>query len=98
MDILNTALETFRGGGEIEEDKLPGFFDALMIESDEVRLGAILSAWTRRGISENELFGLATIMRERCSRINLFEETTVDIVGTGGSRVKTFNVSTAAAF
>ena len=37
-------------------------------------------------------------MRERMKRINSQHEIFVDTVGTGGSRVKTFNVSTAAAF
>ncbi|MEP7212148.1 MAG: anthranilate phosphoribosyltransferase [Acidobacteriota bacterium] len=99
MNILNTALETFRSGGEIEDERqLTQFFDALLAETDEPVLSALLTAWNDRGVSENELFGLASIMRRRCARITSAHETFVDIVGTGGSRVKTFNVSTAAAF
>jgi len=37
-------------------------------------------------------------MRERCTRVATTHEKFIDIVGTGGSRSKTFNVSTAAAF
>src|SRR6478736_997336 len=98
MHILDTAVQTFRKGGEVNRDELPTFLDAMLAETDEGRLAATLTAWTQRGVSEEELFGLATIMRERCRRITPSHETFVDIVGTGGSRVKTFNVSTAAAF
>jgi anthranilate phosphoribosyltransferase len=37
-------------------------------------------------------------MRERAVKVNSTHETFVDIVGTGGSSAKIFNVSTAAAF
>jgi anthranilate phosphoribosyltransferase len=37
-------------------------------------------------------------MRGRMKRINSKHESFVDIVGTGGSKAKTFNVSTAASF
>ena len=99
MNILNSALEIFRSGREIEDERqLTEFFDALLAETDEPVLSTILTAWTDRGVSENELFGLASIMRGRCSRISSPHDVFIDIVGTGGSRVKTFNVSTAAAF
>ena len=98
MGILDAAIDTFRGGGELQNDRLPSFFDALLSETDEKYLASVLTEWNRRSISEDELFGLASIMRERCTRITTTHEVFVDIVGTGGSSVKTFNVSTAAAF
>lgn len=98
MNILTASIETFRGGKELPEDDLSIFFDALLSETDEDTLSAVLQAWTERGVSEDELYGIASIMRERCTRISSPHQRFVDVVGTGGSRVKTFNVSTAAAF
>jgi anthranilate phosphoribosyltransferase len=41
---------------------------------------------------------MAKILRERCVKVSSRHKTFVDIVGTGGSTAKTFNVSTASAF
>ncbi|MBV9241584.1 MAG: anthranilate phosphoribosyltransferase, partial [Acidobacteria bacterium] len=41
---------------------------------------------------------MAAILRGRMKRVDTHGLECVDIVGTGGSKMKTFNVSTAAAF
>ena len=51
-----------------------------------------------KGIAEDEIYSFAKALRERCSTVVTKHSNCVDIVGTGGSRTKTFNVSTAAAF
>ena len=61
-------------------------------------LADLLAAWNDKGTTEDELFVFASIMRDRMKRVNSRHETFVDVVGTGGSKAKTFNVSTAAAF
>ena len=61
-------------------------------------MSELLIRWQAKGTSEDELFGLAGLMRSRMKRIRSNADIVVDIVGTGGSRSKTFNVSTAAAF
>jgi anthranilate phosphoribosyltransferase len=70
----------------------------LISAEDEPLLAQVFNTWHGKGITENEIYYIAKIMRERCTRVRSKHETFVDIVGTGGSRVKTFNVSTAAAF
>ncbi len=70
-----------------------------MIASDDLdSLAELLSAWSKKGTTEDELFRFASIMRGRMKRLEHRYDAVVDIVGTGGSRSKTFNVSTAAAF
>src|SRR5205807_225756 len=66
--------------------------------SDEELLAGLFGAWNQKGISANEIYAIANLLRERCIKIKSRFETFVDIVGTGGSSAKTFNVSTAAAF
>lgn len=96
--ILQNALEDFHSGKELSAEFAEPVLDALITEEDESVIADVLRAWDRKGIEENEIFEIARILRSRMKRVNSRHETFVDIVGTGGSRAKTFNVSTAAAF
>lgn len=98
MEVLRDILGSFRDGKELIDSEVEPFFDALIAETNEQLLADVLTAWEQKGTTENELFTLASIMRKRCIVVNTKHETFVDAVGTGGSRAKTFNVSTAAAF
>ena len=98
MDILHDILGSFRSGDEIAESDAKPLFEALIAETDERLLADVLTAWEQKGTTEDELFALASIMRNRCIRVNTKHTAFVDAVGTGGSKAKTFNVSTAAAF
>lgn len=98
IDTLHDCFELFQSGQDLPETGAMQFFDALLREEDESLLADVLIAWNAKGTSENELFALARIMRDRAVKVNSEHETFIDAVGTGGSKAKTFNVSTAAAF
>ncbi|MFN6963349.1 MAG: anthranilate phosphoribosyltransferase [Pyrinomonadaceae bacterium] len=95
---LAEYLEKFKTGRELAAGDAEAFFDRLIAEDDVDLLAELLAAWRQKGVTENEIFGLAAVMRSRMVRIVSNHERFVDSVGTGGSRAKTFNVSTAAAF
>lgn len=97
-NILHNTLSLFRAGEELSSAAAETFFDSLLAEQHEELLAELLTAWETKGTTEDELFSLASIMRKRCVRVHTKHETFVDVVGTGGSKAKTFNVSTAAAF
>jgi anthranilate phosphoribosyltransferase len=84
---------TNTGGQEIQS-----FLDQLIASTDLVEVRDLLETWEMRGPTEGELFELTRLMRSRMKRIDSGARVVTDIVGTGGSRNKTFNVSTAAAF
>jgi anthranilate phosphoribosyltransferase len=67
-------------------------------ESTDAQIAAILIALKSKGETFEELAGLTEAMRERAVRITSRHPCFIDTAGTGSSRVKTFNVSTAAAF
>jgi len=96
--ILEHYLEEFRHGIDVDAAEAETLFDALIGCGDENLLAETLKAWNTKGTTENEVFAFASLMRERMKRIESKHETFTDIVGTGGSSSKTFNVSTAAAF
>jgi anthranilate phosphoribosyltransferase len=97
-DILCHYIEEFRSDRGLTREDAEALFDALNSETDESLLRDLLTQWISKGHSEDELFALASVMRSRMRRIETPGEDLVDVVGTGGSRSKTFNVSTAAAF
>ncbi|MCA1589310.1 MAG: anthranilate phosphoribosyltransferase [Acidobacteria bacterium] len=88
----------FESGYDLSPADVGRFFDFVIKETNEDILRRLLLAWHVKGIADSELFELAKIMRERCIRVQTKHQVFVDAVGTGGSKVKTFNVSTAAAF
>ncbi len=96
--ILHHYLEEFRSGCDVGPDEAETLFEALISSANQFLLGELLHAWNEKGTTEDEIFEFATIMRNRMKRINSRHEIFVDAVGTGGSKAKTFNVSTAAAF
>lgn len=96
--ILEHYLEEFQHGLDVDAAEADTLFDALIGSGDEKLLAQTLEAWNTKGTTENEVFAFASVMRGRMKRIESSHETFTDIVGTGGSSSKTFNVSTAAAF
>jgi anthranilate phosphoribosyltransferase len=91
-------IDEFRNARDLADRDAERLLDALIIEDDESRLADLFVAWNDKGIAADEIYHLARVMRERCTPVRTKHVTYVDIVGTGGSRCKTFNVSTAAAF
>jgi len=97
-EIIRQYSGIFGTGGSLAADDAEMLFDAMITETDEALLAALLANWEEKGVDADELFALAGIMRSRMRRITPRNGDVIDIVGTGGSRAKTFNVSTAAAF
>ncbi|PYS98104.1 MAG: anthranilate phosphoribosyltransferase [Acidobacteria bacterium] len=96
--LLKYQAEEFRRGFDLRTKDAAQFLDNLIEATDEPVIRDIFIAWNEKGIAEDEIFELARIMRDRCVRVETSRTKFIDIVGTGGSKQKTFNVSTAAAF
>jgi len=61
------------------------------------QMGAFLAALRMKGESIDEITGSALAMREKAIHLNQVHDV-MDIVGTGGDEVGTFNISTTTAF
>jgi anthranilate phosphoribosyltransferase len=96
--MLDKQIKEFVQGRDLGEGNAEAFLDSLLLETEEGRLREIFLAWNDKGIESREIFAIAKVMRARSRKIRSQHENFVDIVGTGGGRNKTFNVSTAAAF
>jgi anthranilate phosphoribosyltransferase len=86
-------------GEDLSHDEAASLLDALLDENaTSSQIAAALVALAIKGETVEELAGLASSMRWRAVRLNSQHENFIDTAGTGSSAVKTFNVSTAAAF
>ncbi|MBU2617185.1 MAG: anthranilate phosphoribosyltransferase, partial [Euryarchaeota archaeon] len=65
----------------------------------DAQIAAFLTGLRTKGEKVEEIVAFAKVMREFCSRIDpRVKGTLVDTCGTGGDRIKTFNISTVSAF
>ncbi len=63
------------------------------------QIGAFLTALRMKGETADEITAFTTVMKQCCRRIHPHVKgRLVDTCGTGGDRIKTFNISTTAAF
>ena len=63
----------------------------------EDQIAEFLAALHRKGETVAEVAGAAAAMRQRMTRLRTSRPEVIDLVGTGGDRSGTFNISTAAA-
>jgi anthranilate phosphoribosyltransferase len=96
---LKDFLPRLMRGENVSRAQAAQLLDALVDgEATDAQISAALIALKSKGETVEELAGLAEGMRARAVRINTSHSTFIDTAGTGSSCVKTFNVSTAAAF
>jgi anthranilate phosphoribosyltransferase len=67
-------------------------------EADKIQSAAFLASLRMKGETEEEIAAFARVMRDLALKINPKVEKSVDVCGTGGDAIKTFNISTTAAF
>lgn len=96
--ILEKYYGEFVRGRSFEAADAEPLLDAIIETDKEALLASLFTAWQRKRIEEHEIFLFAQLMRKRCRKVIARHRNVVDIVGTGGSKSKTFNISTAAAF
>ena len=66
-------------------------------DATEAQIGAFITALRIKGETDEEIAGLASVMRAKATPVNVSGRT-IDVVGTGGDGSNSFNISTAAAF
>jgi anthranilate phosphoribosyltransferase len=67
-------------------------------EATDAQISGALVALASKGETVAELTGMAEGLRSRATRVISKYDCFIDTAGTGSSRAKTFNISTAAAF
>ncbi len=96
-EIVRAALSTVVDGGSLSMEVARAAMGAVMDgEATPAQLAALLVALRMRGETVDELAGFAAAMRDRVVAVEA-PPGAIDLVGTGGDRSGTFNISTTAA-
>ena len=99
MNELHEFLVRLVRREDLTRDEASQLLDALLDESaSDSQIAGTLIALTTKGETVEELTGLAEGLRSRATRVRCNHQRFIDTAGTGSSRSKTFNISTAAAF
>ena len=84
---------------DLSRDEAFELFEALLdAEATDAQISGTLVALAAKGETIDELTGMAEGLRSRAIRVISQHTCFIDTAGTGSSRAKTFNISTAAAF
>ena len=98
MRELDRALEEALARRDLAEAQMAAVLaEVLRGEADPVRLGALLVALRMKGEARAELVGAARFLLRHAVPVEVGLRPVADIVGTGGDRGASCNVSTAAA-
>lgn len=99
MTSLEQALDRLVTGNDLDSGEAYAAFSAIMDgRSTDVESAALLTALRIKGEAVEEIVGAARAMHERVTSIRTKHRGLLDTCGTGGDRLHTFNISTAAAF
>jgi anthranilate phosphoribosyltransferase len=100
MEIMQSAIRKLVERKDLTEAEAAAAMKCIMSgEATQAQIGGFLAALRMKGETIAEITAFARVMREFAARITpKVKGVLVDTCGTGGDRIKTFNVSTAAMF
>lgn len=98
--MIKEGIQKLIAGANLTYEEARAIMKEVMSgNATQAQIGAFITALRMKGETIDEISALAAVMREFCKRIYpKVQGRLVDTCGTGGDRVKTFNISTTAAF
>jgi len=99
MTKITEYLEIILEGKDLTFDQARQLLDIIFEgKVADVQIAAFLAAMRAKKASVDEIAGLASSLRSHAVPVKVNVSPLVDTCGTGGATLKTFNISTAAAF
>ncbi|MFA9378197.1 MAG: anthranilate phosphoribosyltransferase [Lachnotalea sp.] len=96
--MIKEAIYKLINGKDLSYEESKGVMEEMMEgTATQAQMGAFLTGLRMQGETIEEITAFATVMREKGIKIKPQREV-IDIVGTGGDEVGTFNISTTSAF
>ena len=97
-DVMRDCLRSLTEGEMPPVKLIRSAFDSIMDGGiSQIQMAAFLTALKLRGERVEDIVAAATVMREKATTISAPQDA-MDIVGTGGDGIGTYNISTATAF
>ena len=96
---LDGAVAKLQAGSDLTREETGGAVSEILSGvAGEGRIVQFLAGLAAKGETDDELLGMLDIMHKHMVRVRSARTDAVDVCGTGGDGLRTFNVSTAAAF
>lgn len=96
--MIKQAIQEVLNGKDLDFETTKAVMNEMMDgTATQAQMGALLAILRMKGETVDEITACATVMREKGMKINPVRKV-IDIVGTGGDGVGTFNISTTSAF
>ena len=99
VTTVSEAIARVTAGGSLDEDEAERVMGIVMDgEATPSQISALIVGMRMKGETVDEIVGFARAMREHATPVHPTVPGYVDIVGTGGDGLHTFNISTTTAF
>ncbi len=99
VTTVSGAIARVTGGNALDEDEAERVMGIIMDgEATPSQISALIVAMRMKGETVDEITGFARAMRDRATPVHPSTAGFIDIVGTGGDGLHTFNISTTATF
>lgn len=96
---IQAAIGRVINGDSLSRDDMQHVMQQIMTGAcSDAQIGGLLVALRMKGETVEEITAAAEVMSSLASRVTVAADPLIDIVGTGGDGISTFNVSTAASF
>ena len=95
--MIKTAIYDLLNGKNLSLDTTREVMNQIMEgNATNAQIGSFLTAMRLKGETIDEITACAMVMRDKCTKLSP-QTDVLDIVGTGGDEVGTFNISTVSA-
>jgi anthranilate synthase/phosphoribosyltransferase len=99
VETIPDALSIVIDGGSLTEGQAAAAMGVIMDgEGTDAQVASLITALRMKGETVDEIVGFARAMRAHANTVVTTLSGSLDIVGTGGDGLKTFNISTTSAF
>jgi anthranilate phosphoribosyltransferase len=98
--MIQSLIQKLTTGTDLEAREAHDVMKFIMSgRATDSQIAAFLTALHMKGETPQEIAAFTTVMKQFCHRINpTIQGRLIDTCGTGGDHLKTFNISTTAAF
>jgi anthranilate phosphoribosyltransferase len=98
--MIKESIQKLVNGADLtHEESTESMKEIMSGKATGAQIGAFLTALRVKGETAEEITAFTAVMKQCCHRIHpTVKGRLVDTCGTGGDKIKTFNISTTAAF